>query len=51
MGLVAKRIEHMPHSDPPKVAIKSRNLEYASYERIAEEIRMVGRAVWVARRL
>ena len=23
MGLVAKRIEHVPHSDPPKVLIKS----------------------------
>ena len=42
MGLVAKRIEHVPHCDPPKVVIKSRNPEYASYERIAEEIRVVG---------
>ena len=51
MGLVAKRIEHVPHSDPPKVVIKSLNPEYASYERTAGEIRVVGRAVWVARRL
>ena len=48
MGWVAKRIEHVPHSDPPKVVIKSRKLEYVSYERIAEEIRVVGRR---ARRL
>ena len=51
MGLAAKRIEHVPHSDPAKVLIKSVNPEYASYERTAEEIRVIGRAVWVARRL
>ena len=51
MGLVAKRIEHVPHSEPPKVVLKSLNPEYDSYERLAEEIRVVGRAVWVSRRL
>ena len=51
MGLVAKRIEHVPHSDPPKVVLKSLNPEYDSYERLAGEIRVVGRAVWVSRRL
>ena len=48
MGLVAKRIEHVPHSDPPRVVLKSLNAEYESYERLAEEVRVVGRAVWVA---
>ena len=51
MGLVAKRIEHVPHSEPPKVVLKSLNPEYDSYERLAEEVRLVGRAVWVSRRL
>ncbi len=51
MGLVAKRIEHVPHSEPPKVVITSVNPDYASYERLAEEVRLVGRALWVARRL
>ncbi len=51
MGLVAKRIEHVPHSDPPRVVLKSLNPAYDSYERLAEEIRVVGRAVWVSRRL
>ena len=51
MGLVAKRIEHVPHSDPPKVVLKSLNPEYDSYERAAEEVRVVDRAVWVSRRL
>ena len=51
MGLVAKRVEHLPNSDPPKMVIKSINPEYASYEQLATEVRVVGRAVWVARRL
>ena len=51
LGLVAKRIEHVPHSDPPKVVLKSLNPEYDSYERSADEIRIVGRAVWVSRKL
>ena len=51
MGLVTKRIEHVPHSEPPRVVIKSVNPEYDSYERLADEIRIVGRAVWVSRRL
>ena len=51
VGLVAKRIEHVPHSEPPKVVLKSPQPEYDSYERLAEKIRVVGRAVWVSRRL
>ena len=51
MGLVAKRIEHVPHSDPPRVVLKSLNPEYDSYGPLAEEICAVGRAVWVSRKL
>ncbi len=51
MGLVAKRIEHVPHSDRPRLALKSLNPAYDSYERPAEEVRVVGRVVWVSRRL
>jgi phage repressor protein C with HTH and peptisase S24 domain len=51
MGLVAKRVEHIPNSDPPKVLVKSINPEYQAYERIAEEVNVVGRVVWAARRL
>lgn len=51
MGLVAKRTEHVPNSDPPRIVIKSSNPEYATYERDAEEVNIVGRAVWAARRL
>lgn len=51
MGLVAKRVEHVPHSDPPKVIIKSVNPEYQTYEREAEEVKIVGRVIWAAKRL
>ena len=42
MGLVAKRIEHVPNSEPSHVVLKSFNPEYASYERPAGEVRVVG---------
>ncbi len=51
MGLVAKRVEHVPNSEPPKVLIKSINRDYQDYERLAEEVNVVGRVVWVAKRL
>jgi len=51
MGLVAKRIEHEPNSDPAMVVIKSVNPEYQTYERMAEEVHIVGRVVWTSRRL
>lgn len=51
MGLVAKRIEHAPNSDPPLVLIKSVNPEYQTYERSAEEVHVVGRVIWTSRRL
>ncbi len=51
MGLVFKRVEHIPDSDPPKVIIKSVNPEYQDYERLAEEVNVIGRVVWAGRRL
>ena len=51
MGLVTKWLEHVPHSDPPRVVIKSANPEHDSYERLIDEIRIVGRAAWASRRL
>jgi phage repressor protein C with HTH and peptisase S24 domain len=51
MGIVAKRIEHVPHSDPIKVIINSLNREYQTYERNAEEVNMIGRVVWASKRL
>lgn len=51
MGIVAKRIEHIPDSEPPKIIIKSLNPEYQTYERDAEEVNIIGRVIWTAKRL
>ena len=48
MGLIAKHVEHVPHSNPPMVGLKSLNPEYASYERSVEETHIVGRAISVS---
>jgi phage repressor protein C with HTH and peptisase S24 domain len=50
MGIVAKRIEHVPQSDPPLVTIKSVNTGYQAYERTADEVNIIGRVVWAAKR-
>jgi len=50
-GLVAKRLEHIPNSDPPTVRIVSDNPRYSAYERTAEEIRVIGRIRWFAREI
>ena len=50
MGLVPKRLEHIPNSDPPAVRVISDNKVYPEYQRSAEEIRIIGRIRWVARK-
>lgn len=51
IGLVAKRLEHVPMSDPPTVRILSDNARYAAYECTADEINIVGRVRWYGREL
>ena len=51
MGLVAKRVEHIPNSDPPAVRVISDNKHYPEYERTADEIHIVGRIRWFAREI
>ncbi|WP_445809635.1 S24 family peptidase [Yoonia sp.] len=51
MGLVAKRLEHIPNSDPPAVRVISDNKLYPEYERTADEIRIIGRIRWFAREM
>ena len=51
IALVAKRIEHVAHSDPARVVLQSLNPEYDGHECAAEEVRVVGRAVWMSRLL
>lgn len=51
MGLVAKRLEHIPNSDPPRVRIISDNTFYSPYDRTADEINIVGRIRWFGREI
>ncbi|MCO6361592.1 LexA family transcriptional regulator [Paracoccus sp. 08] len=51
MGLVAKRLEHIPNSDPPGVRIISDNPHYSPYERTSEEVNIIGRVRWYGREI
>jgi phage repressor protein C with HTH and peptisase S24 domain len=51
MGLVAKRLEHVPLSDPPRVRIISDNPQYTPYECTADEVNIVGRVRWYGREM
>ena len=51
MGIVAKRVEHVPNSEPATIVIKSVNPDCQTYERGAEEVNIIGRVIWSARRL
>lgn len=46
LGLVAKRLEHVPMTDPPRVRIISDNGLHSPCECIAEEVNIVGRVRW-----
>jgi phage repressor protein C with HTH and peptisase S24 domain len=51
MGLVAKRLDQMPNTDPPRVRIISDNPLYSPYEGTAEEVNIIGRIRWFAREI
>jgi phage repressor protein C with HTH and peptisase S24 domain len=51
MGLVAKRLDHIPNTAPPRVRILSDNPLYAPYEGTAEEVNIIGRIRWYAREI
>lgn len=50
MGLVAKRLEHIPNCDPPAVRVISDHKLYPEYDRNADEIRIIGRSCSMVRR-
>lgn len=50
-GYVVKYIEKVPGSDPQKIRVISRNEIYSTSERLAEEVSILGRVVWFARRV
>ena len=51
VALVAKRIEIIPSTTPQILRISSENLTYSSYQRRIDEVHIIGRVVWFARRL
>lgn len=51
LGIVVKRVEHIPGSSPPTLRIISDNPHHAPYERTLDEAHLIGRLVWYARRM
>lgn len=51
MGLVVKRLEFIPNSNPASVRVLSDSPQYHPYERQIEETEIIGRVVWFAREI
>jgi len=51
VGLVAKRLEIIPNTNPQMLRIASQNSAYSNYQRRIDEVHIIGRVVWFARRL
>lgn len=51
LGVVTKRVEHVPNTDPPRLHISSDNPHHESYDRTIEEVNIIGRVIWLARRM
>jgi len=51
VGIVAKRIEIIPNTNPQMLRIVLENFSYSSYQRRIDEIHIVGRVVLFTRRL
>jgi len=49
-GLVVKRVEVMPHEEPPTLRLHSANPDYEPYTCLAEEAHIVGKVVWTVRK-
>lgn len=50
-GRVAKWVERVARSDPPSLRISSENPRFKPYEALADEVNIIGRVVWYARRI
>ncbi|WP_052741708.1 XRE family transcriptional regulator [Kiloniella litopenaei] len=50
-GVVVKRLELIPNSDPPLLRISSDNANHKEYKRTIEEVNIIGRVVWYGRRM
>lgn len=50
-GIVVKRIERVPKSEPPALRLISDNPAHESYVLTADEVNIIGRVIWYARRI
>lgn len=50
LGMVFKRIEFVPNSEPPTILLKSDNPRYETYERSLDEVQIYGRVIGAWRR-
>jgi phage repressor protein C with HTH and peptisase S24 domain len=51
MGPVARWVQYIPGSDPPRYRISSENPRFDAYEVAATGAKLIGRIVWYARRV
>ena len=51
VGLVVKRIKVIPSTTPKMLRISIENSDFSSYQRRIDEVHIIGRVVWFARRL
>ncbi len=50
-GTVLKRVEHIPGSDPSVLVLISGNKHHNQYQVPAQDVQIVGRVIWAAKRL
>jgi len=50
-GVAVKHLERLLGTDPPAIRVSSANDQYNDETMVADEIGIIGRAVWMARRL
>lgn len=50
-GVVIKRLERVPQSDPASIRLISDNPAHEAYELTGDEVNIIGRVVWFARRM
>lgn len=50
-GIVVKRLERVPRSEPPTIRIMSDNPAHPPYELTGDEVKIVGRVIWFARKM
>ncbi|HEX3954752.1 MAG TPA: hypothetical protein VHW90_14340 [Stellaceae bacterium] len=51
LGPVAKWVEYIPGSEPPRYRLGAADRRFAPYDLAADDIRIIGRVVWESRRL